>query len=87
MEHESDGDTNCDWCTQHSRQRIGTGTGGLEDKRTSGDHPNNSVVEIGQNIAKSPKDLKRLAVNQTPVEKPSANAGVKNSKDYYNHKI
>ena len=35
MEHESDGDTNCHWCARYSHQRIGTGTGGLRNKRTS----------------------------------------------------
>ena len=37
MEHESDGDTNCNWCTRYSHQRIGKGTGGLGNKRTNGD--------------------------------------------------
>ena len=39
MEHQRDGETNCNWCTWYSHQRIGTGTGRLENKRTSGDHP------------------------------------------------
>ena len=30
MEHENDGNTNCNWCTWYSHQRIGTGSGGLE---------------------------------------------------------
>ena len=51
-----------------SHQRIGTGTGRLGNKRTSGDHPNYRIVEIGQNTKKSPGDLRRLAVTQTPVE-------------------
>ena len=68
MEHESDGDTNCNWRTRYSHQRIGTGTGGLGNKTTSGDHFNYSIVEIGQNYKKSPGDLRRLAVTQTPVE-------------------
>ena len=34
----------------------------------SGDHPNHSIVEIGQNTEKEPGDLKRLAVSQTFVE-------------------
>ena len=54
------------------------GYGGLRNKRTSGDHPNYCSVEIGQNTEKSPGDLRRLAVTQSPVEKPSANPGVKN---------
>ena len=68
MEHESDGDTNCNWCTWYSHQRIGKGTGRIGNKNTSGDHPNNSTVKIGQNTEKSPGDLRRLAVTQTPVK-------------------
>ena len=36
---------------------IGTKTGGLRNKRRSGDRPNYSIVEIGQNTEKSPSDL------------------------------
>ena len=43
-------------------------TGGLGNKSISGDHPNYSIVEIGQNTEKSPGDLRRLAVTQTAVE-------------------
>ena len=74
MEPKSDGDTNCNWRTRYSHQRVGTGTGGLGNKRMSGDHSNYSIAEIGQNIKESPGDLTRLAVLQTP----SANTGVKN---------
>ena len=31
-------------------------------------HPNNSIIEDGQNSEKSPGDLRRLAVTQTPVK-------------------
>ena len=31
-------------------------------------HPNYSIVEIGQNTEKSPGDMRRLAVIQTPVK-------------------
>ena len=44
---------------------------GLEDLevgRTCGDHPNNSIIKNGQNTKKSPGDLRRLAVTQTPVK-------------------
>ena len=34
----------------------------------SGDHPNDSIIENGQNTEKSSGDLKRLAVTQTPVK-------------------
>ena len=67
MEHESDGDTNCNRCSWYSHQRIGKRTRD-ENKWTSGDHPNNSIVEINQNTEKSPKDLRRLVVTQTPVK-------------------
>ena len=38
------------------------------------DHLNDSTVNIDQNTGKSPGDLRRLALTQTPV-----NVGVKNS--------
>ena len=50
------------------------GTGDLGNKRTCGDHSNNSIVE---NTEKSPGDLRRLAHTDS-CEKPSAIAGVKN---------
>ena len=46
MEHESNGDTNCNWNTRYNYQRISTGARGLGNKRTSGDHPDNSIIEI-----------------------------------------
>ena len=78
MEYESDSDTNCNLHTWYSHQRTGTETRRFGNKRTSVDHPNYSIVEISQNTEKSPGDLKRLAVTQTPVKKPSVNTGVKN---------
>ena len=48
-----------------------------------GDHPNNSIIENGQNTEKSPGDLRRLAVNSSG--RPSANADVKNSKRVNNN--
>ena len=44
------------------------GTRGLGGWRTSGDHPNDSIVKNGKNTKKSPGDLRRLAVTQTPVK-------------------
>ena len=41
-------------------KRISTMTGGIGEKRASGDHPKDSIVEIGQNTEKSPGDLRRL---------------------------
>ena len=64
--HESDGNTNCNWCSWYSHQRIGTRTGGIKRKRMSGNHPN-SIIEISQNTEKSPDNLRKFGVTQTPV--------------------
>ena len=42
--------------------RIGTRTWGLRNKRSSGDHPNYRIVEIGHNTKKSPEDRWKIAV-------------------------
>ena len=36
--------------------------------QTSRDYPNDSITENTQNTEKSPGDLRRLAVTQTPVK-------------------
>ena len=44
---------------------------GVEDLEVGGrvgDHPNYRIAENGQNTEKSPGDLRRLALTQTPVE-------------------
>ncbi len=48
--------------------KIRTDTGQLRNKRTSGDYPKNTIVEIDQNTEKSPGDPKSLAVTQTLVK-------------------
>ena len=73
MEHESDGDTNCKWYARGNLRRIGKETGGLWNKRTSGHHPDYSIIKIGQNIEKNP------CCHLNSTEKQSSNAGVKNS--------
>ena len=65
MEHEGDGDTNCSWCTWNDPQRIGKGTRRLKNQRTSGNHPDYSIIKIGQNNEMSPGDLRRF-VNLLP---------------------
>ena len=67
MKHEGDSDTNSNWRTCNNLQRIGKGTGRRGNKKTSRDYPDYSIIRIGQNIEKSPGDLRRLAVTQTPV--------------------
>ena len=71
MEYESDGDISCNWCSRYSHQRIDKGTGGFGN--------NFSFIKTSQNTKKSPVDLRRLAVTQTP-SKPSANAAEKKRK-------
>ena len=44
------------------------GTRGLGSGRTSGDNPNDSIIENDQNIEQSPGNLRRLSVTQTPVK-------------------
>ena len=51
-----------------NHQRTNKGTGVLEYKRMSGDHPNYCIIEISQNTVKSSGDLRRHAVTQTPVK-------------------
>ena len=68
VEYESESDSYCNWRAHYSHQGTGTWTGGLGNKRTSGDNPNYSIVEMGLNTEKSPGDLRRLSVTQTPVE-------------------
>ena len=60
MEYESDGNTDCNWGAWYSHVRIATRTGGLGNKRTCGDHPNYSMVEIGKNTKMSPEDFLSL---------------------------
>ena len=42
--------------------------GGLGSCLTGGDYPNDSITENCQNTKKSPGDLRRLAVYQTPAK-------------------
>ena len=58
--HESNGYTNCNWGSWYSYQRTGTRTRGLGNKKTSGDHSNYWISEIGLNTEKSPGNLKSL---------------------------
>ena len=53
MEHERNADTKSNMCARCSHKRFSTGTGGLGDKRTNGNHLNCRIVELGQDIEKS----------------------------------
>ena len=64
MEHEGDNYANSDWYFWYCIK----GTGGLGSWWTSGDHSNYSIIENGQNTEKSPGNLRRLVVAQTPMK-------------------
>ena len=66
MEHENVDCTNCNFSFRYIQQMIDTRTGGLGNKRTSRDNPDYCIIEIVQNTEKSPEDLRRLAVTETP---------------------
>ena len=68
MDHEGDYYVNCDWFFWYSNYMIIKVTGGLGSWKTSGDHPNYSIIENGQNTEKSLGDLRRFAATQTPVK-------------------
>ena len=44
------------------------GSGGLGNKRMSGDHTNYCIIELGQNTEKSLGDLRKLAVTKSLVK-------------------
>ena len=55
------------------------GTGGFGGWRTSGDHPDYSIIEIGQYTGKSPGRPEETCCHSDFIERPSANDGVNNS--------
>ena len=65
VEHESDVYTNSNWCSWYSDRKIIKGSGGLGNKKTTGDLHNNYIIDNDQNTKKSPGDLRKLVVNQT----------------------
>ena len=68
MERGGDDYTNCIWCAWNNSQRISKGTGSLGSKRTCTDQSNNTIIKISQDTEKSPGDLIRVFVSQTPVK-------------------
>ena len=58
MEYEGDSDTNCNWCAWNNSQRVSKETGKLGNERKSGVNPDYSIIKIGQNIEKSPGNLR-----------------------------
>ena len=63
MEHESDRDTNGDWCTWNGLLRNGKEVGETGNQRRNGDHRGHSTIKISSNTRKSPGDFSE----NTPV--------------------
>ena len=68
MEHESDGDTDTNWCSWYSCQRSDTVTGEHGNNRASGDYQKYSIIEVTQNTGKSNGVLRWLADTQNPLK-------------------
>ena len=68
MKNEGHNDTNCKCHVWNGLERIKNGAGRVGNWRMNRDYPNGSIVKIGQNTAKSPGDLRRHAVTQTPMK-------------------
>ena len=66
----------------HCNKIIIKGTGGFGSWRTNGGHPNDSIIEDGQNAEKSPGDLRRLAVTQISMKNNQLTLMWKTIKEY-----
>ena len=66
--NNNNNNTNCDWCFLNGNLRLIKGPGGLGRCWPSGDQPNSGIIEDGQNTEKSPGDLRRFDVAQSPVK-------------------
>ena len=87
MGHESNGDIYCNWRTRNGPLRLGKETESVENWRTNRDHPNYSIVKIGQNTEKSPGDLKRVTDAHTRVKDYQQTLVLKTHKEYKNNKM
>ena len=71
VEYESDGDTYTNQHAWNSSQWVGKRKRIVVKRRANRNHPNHSIIKIGQNTEKSPGDLRGLAVSQNPVKDQS----------------
>ena len=68
VEHEGNGDTNCNLHACYGLQKLGRGTERIGNQRTNWEQPKYRIVEIGQHTEMSPGDLRRYAAIQTPMK-------------------
>ena len=66
--HENHDYTNCNCNSRYSPLWIDARTIGLGNNQKN-EHPNYYITEIGQNNEKSPEDLRKIAVSQSPVRR------------------
>ena len=85
VEHESDDNTNCDWCSWYSHPRISTRTGRLVKKQDEWRPPKLlHYWDRPENWEESWR-LDGTCCHSNSSEKPSANAGGKNSQKRTNN--
>ena len=68
MEHGGDGDTDCIWCTWNDPQLLGNEAGRVGNRWTSRDYPIHCIAKNVQDTEKSPGNLRRLVITQTPLK-------------------
>ena len=68
VENDGQRNTNLGRCIRNSHQEVGEETGVIGNQRENRNHLNYSMAEISENTQKSPGDLIRLAVTQSPVK-------------------
>ena len=75
MKHESDVDTNCNWCSLYSHKRIGTRTRGLGNNGRLSELPHcwDWLKYCGESMR-----FEMICCFSNSSEKPLANPGVKN---------
>ena len=79
MEHESDSDTNYNWCTWNDSEKLGKGSRRVGNRRTNWDNPNYGITKTSLNTVESPGLLRKLAVNETTVRNQQLTVVGKNS--------
>ena len=63
VDHEGNGDTNCNWCTGNSPQKFGRKTEGIRNQRKNWDHPDYS--KIGRKVLEYSEKSLRLQSKTT----------------------
>ena len=65
-------------CTENNPQKLSKESGRVRNLKSSGHHPDYSIIKFCQSIVKSPRNLRRLAITLSSERQPD-NASVRNS--------